>query len=307
MQRIGLLVLSVLMAFAVQVEAGSPRVVVSLAPLQALAEAVMQGVAEPVVLLPGGASPHSYALKPSQMRELQQADLVFWIGPALETFLARPLATLPANVQVVPLAELPGLRRLPIRSGGVWATDGEDTAHGHDHDQAGAFDPHLWLGPSRGVLLAGEICRRLSAVDPQHAERYRANLRKLTGQVAALRTRLESQLAPLRGRPYLVFHDAYRYFEEEFGLQPLGAVSISPERAPGARRLRELQEQIRAQRVQCLFREPQFPPRLVEVLTAGTGARTGVLDPLGAELAPGADAYLRLLQGLADGLRDCLN
>lgn len=306
MKQIQLLALVLLIFLSVRPAAAAvPRVVVSLEPLQTLADTVMDGVGTSTVLLPGGASPHSYALKPSQMLALERADLVFWIGPGLETFLARPLASLPARVQVVALAELPGLQLLPVRRGGAWETGHAEAAEEHDH-HAGSFDQHIWLSTARARLLAGEICRRLSQLDAGHAPRYRANLERLSRQLTTLHNQLEKQLAPFRQRPYLVFHDAYHYFEDEFGLHPVGAVSISPKRPPGARRLRELQAEIKQRQVRCIFREPQFPPRLVGMLTAGTDVRTGVLDPLGSQLPKGAEGYLTLMRQLGDNLQACL-
>lgn len=286
-----------------------PRVVASIAPAHALVAGVMEGVGEPVLLVEGVASPHSYALRPSEAVALHAADLVFWVGPAMETFLVRPLGTLGDGARVVALAETPGVERLPLRTGGLW--DGDD-GHAHTghadtgHEGVPTYNPHVWLDPHNARAMVRAIAAALADVDAAHAARYAANAKRLQAALAALDTRLEAMLAPVRTAPFLVFHDAYRYLEHRYGLNAVGAVTVSPEQPPGARRIATLRERLRNSGAVCLFAEPQFEPRLVRTLVEGTDVRVSTLDPLGASLQPGPGLYETLMLDLARSLTDCL-
>ncbi len=281
----------------------APQVVVSIKPLAGLVEGVMDGVGRPQLLLPGGSSPHSYALRPSQMRALYGADLLVWVGPELESFLAKPLAGKELAAKALQFNQLPGIRLLAGREGGAWGEDEHAAAHEHQHQ---GTDPHLWLDPANARLLVKALSTRLIEIDPQNAESYRANALTEEQRLLDLQHRLREQLKPLQSFPYLVFHDAYQYFEQAFDLHPLGALAIHPERTPGARRIREMRRQIQERGARCVFSEPQFEPRLVTALTEGTTARHAELDPIGAKLPDGPDSYVMLLQAMADSLQACL-
>ncbi|MEQ9329948.1 zinc ABC transporter substrate-binding protein [Thalassobaculum sp.] len=290
-----------------------PRVVASIAPIGSLAAAVMRDVGAPTVLLPAGASPHAYALRPSEARALASADLVLWVGEALEAFLEEPLETLAPKGTVVELMETDGLVLLPTRTGGVWeAGHGEHDHGGHkEHGKAeasdhGNIDAHLWLDPRNASVIVERIATALAERDPDRAATYRANAQAAKAALAALDRELAVALAPLRDRPYVVFHDAYQYLETRYGLKPLGAVTIAAERAPGAKRLARLREEIRERGAVCAFREPQFAPRVLDSLGADTGIRIGVLDPLGAGTGSSPDDYPRLMRALATGIVACL-
>jgi zinc transport system substrate-binding protein len=324
--------------------AAPPEVVASIKPVHSLVAAVMQGVGAPALIVQGAGSEHTYSLRPSEAQALQQADLVFWIGPAMEVWLAKALDSLPADARVVALADTPGLALLPTRAGGMWephehgdeahadehehaeehaheadhaaAAGHADEAHAeheeeehaeaeHDHEH-GAIDLHIWLDPANAVVLVDAIAAELAAVDPANAARYEDNAAAARAGLASLQAELADRLAGIADRPYIVFHDAYQYFEARFGLQPAGAITIGPERRPGAKRLQQIHERLRALDAACVFAEPQFEPTLVKTVTEGTAARTGVLDPLGAELAPGPEQYGQLLHQLADSLTGCL-
>jgi len=256
----------------------------------------MAGVGEPGLLIQGAQSEHSYALKPSDAGKIGRAGIVFEIGPDLETYLARPLATL-AHGEIVALEHVPGVHLLVARKGGLWDDAQADEAPN---------DPHLWLDPQNAVAMTGAIVAALSKADPAHAALYAANGRKETQCLRALENDLRAALAPLRGRRYLVFHDAYQYFERRFALRSLGAVTVAPDRPVGPRRVSDLRDAIRTQGIVCVFREPQFPPALMQTLVEGSRARIGTLDPLGAELKPGPLLYPALLKNLAVSLSACL-
>lgn len=339
--------------------AEAPRVVATISPVHALTAGVMAGVGEPHLLVPAGQSPHTYALRPSDARALQQADIVFHIGEQLETFLQQPLRTLAGSAQLVTLMAQPGLLLLPARRGGTWeahthdhdhahdAVHGDAQAHGHDHDHdhdhehaaehghahghhdehehghehehgygdsaraepdghGAPLDPHIWLHPANARVLVEAIAAALSVHDPAHAATYQANAEALAQRLAALEQELDEMLAPVRDRPFLVFHDGYQYFERAFGLRAAGSITVGPEQQPGAQRLRAIRDKIVALGAVCVFREPQFPPSLVETVVDGTDARIGELDPLGGASGTGAEPYFTLLRTLAGNLRACL-
>lgn len=282
--------------------ANVPGVVVSIAPIHSLVVGVMEGVGEPTLLVANDSSPHQYMLKPSQMVSLQRADLVVWVGKGVESFLPRVLDSLWADVQVMELMKLPGMTLLPAREGGIWE---QHTAH-QLHEDHGETDGHLWLDPHNARVIVDALVIGLGDLDPAHAERYRANGERLQQRLDALDRELRGQLAPWRDVPYLVFHDAYQYFERRYGLNPVGAIMIDPERKPGARRLSEIRNRIQSRQVRCVFSEPQFPDKLLRVVTEGTGIRSAALDPMGTNLTPGDELYFRLMRQLGQRLADCL-
>lgn len=291
--------------------AAAPEVVVSIKPLHSLAASVMQGVAEPRLLVSGGASPHLYQMRPSEARMLRRADLVVWIGPGLESFLTRPVATLGAGAIVLTLHEEPGLRLLPNREGGIFEHGAqsevhadEHADHGHDH---GEFDMHLWLDPGNARRIAGVISDALVRIDPANAGTYRRNAEAVQARIHALAAALRAHLAPLGDRAFIVFHDGYRYFEEAFGLEAAGAVAVDPARPPGARRLAELRATLAARNVSCVFTEPQFEPDLVRTVVEGTGVRTASLDPIGLAALSGPDAWFEIMRDLGAAFERCLS
>lgn len=293
--------LSLLLLSSAASTAEPPRVVASLPPLHGLAAAVLDGIAEPELLVRSGGSEHAYAVKPSDARALGSADLVIWIGPGLESFLAKPMATLARPGAVLTIAELPGITLLPRRAGEGWGDHGREEA-----DEHGPLDLHLWLDPENAIAMLAAIADRLAAIDPARAAGYRSNAELAAARIRRIDAELAENLASVRGLPFLVFHDAYQYFERRYGLSAAGAVAVDPERPPGARHLAELRAHARESGARCIFAEPQFRPDLVETLREGTDLRAGVLDPLGADLPVGPGHYEALMRELGDGLRQCL-
>jgi zinc transport system substrate-binding protein len=306
------------LALAFPVRAEAPRVVVSIPPLHSLVAGVMEGVATPDLLVKGGASPHTYSLKPSDARALAEAELVFWIGESLEAFLVKPLASLARKAKVVELIEAPDLRRLPYRRGGSWKHrddrehDHADPKNGkkpaptgdaHDH---GDTDAHIWLSPANARVLTAAIVAALVEADPANAARYRENGERLNTRLAALEVEMRTALAPVKDRPFVVFHDAYQYLEDAFGLNAIGAVAVAPEKPPGPRGIAALRGRIKATRARCVFREPQFPAKLAETVAEGTGARIAILDPEGIVGMPGTNLYFDLMRANVRALAACL-
>ena len=303
-------------AGVVPVWAEPPKVVASIAPVHSLVSGVMKGLGTPKLLLKGGASPHTYALRPSDAKALQSAHLVFWIGEDLERFLIKPLKTLGRKARKVALIEAEGGKVLNIRKGGVW--NKHDDGHGHEHGKSesteshgkrqehGDHDPHIWLDPRNAKAMVAAIVTALIKADRGNAATYRANGARLNRRLDALDRETTAVLAPVRRVPFVVFHDAYQYFERRYGLAAAGSLTLDPGRTPGARRLSEIRKTIRARHARCVFAEPQFQPGLVATTIEGTGARAATLDPLGARITPSENAYFTLMRRLSASLTACL-
>ncbi|WGJ08119.1 zinc ABC transporter substrate-binding protein ZnuA [Brucella intermedia] len=324
-----LLLASAFLAGATNISLAAERegVVVSIKPLHSIVSAVMQGVGEPKLIVQGAGSEHVYSLKPSDAEAIEHAKVIFWAGPSMETFLDKPIDTLGEGAKVIALGDAEGLTRLKFREGGPFEAhdhghEGHDHAHddkkhdhaaeaseaGHDHDHGhGEYDLHFWLDPQNGKVLAADIAKTLGASDPEHAAQYENNARDYGEKIDALTREIASELEPVKDKPFIVFHDAYQYFENRFGVKAVGSITVSPEKAPGAARIKEIHDKIKSLGATCVFSEPQFEPKLVKTVIDGTEARTGILDPLGAELKDGPDLYPQLIRNLADSLKTCLS
>lgn len=341
---LGAVGLSVLAALPAAAEV---KVTATIKPIHALVSQVMEGVGTPALLVKGAASPHTYALKPSDARELNNANVVFRVSEAVEPFTRKITASLPDTVRVVTLADAPGIDWLTIRTGDSFeahdhgADEAHDHSHDHDHDHdkhdhgdhshvdhshdahdhAGHADEpagdktyadhknrdgHVWLDPENARKMVAEIARTLAEADPANAETYKANAAKSDAAIVALSADIARELEPVKSKPFVVFHDAYQYFERRFGLAALGSITLNPEAKPSAKRLTEIRKKLGALSASCVFSEPQFQPKLVAAVTEGTSARAGTLDPEGALVEPGPQAYDTLLRNLATGLKTCL-
>jgi zinc transport system substrate-binding protein len=306
--RTALIALLGSLIFSGTVLAADPiKVVTSIKPVHSLVAGVMQGVAEPALLVKGAASPHSFNLRPSDARTLNQADLVFWVGEDLETFLTKPIQSLAGKAHAVPLMEESNLTLLPTREGGAWEKHEDEHAHeaGHEHEH-GTHDAHVWLDVDNARKLVATIAKELSEHDAANAARYATNAAALTERLTALDTELRTTLAPVKDRPFVVFHDAYHYLEERYGLNAVGAITVSPDQRPSAQRLSQLRAKISSLDAACVFAEPQFEPTLVATVVERTPAMRGTLDPLGASLDDGPELYFTLMRGMAASLVSCL-
>ena len=357
-------------------------IITTIKPLHSLVSAVLGDSGEAQLLVQGKASPHGYQLKPSQVRDLQKAALVFYIAPDLEDFLPSTLASLPADVRAVSLIENDQLQLWPYRLDGAWAAghEGHDHGHGHDdhddhdehhedehdehghdkhahddhahdehddhhedkhdehddhheddhddhdkhdehghdehghddHDEHGhddhasQADPHIWLSPSNAKVMASAIAAHLSAAFPEHRAAYQANLASLHQSLDQLDAELRQKFSAVSGRNYLVFHDAYQYLEQEYQLGAVGAISLDPEQVSSPARLRAARANLADKQISCVFSEPQFPSRAIQTVISGTDTQIGELDPLGADLTPGANLYFQLLHNMADNIVACL-
>lgn len=278
------------------------KVLTSIKPLQLIAAAVQDGAGVPEVLLPPGASPHNYALRPSDVRRVQSADLLYWIGPDMEGFLPRVLKgrTLPS----VAVQDLPGLK---LRHFGEDNHAHAEEADEHDHDhRPGSLDAHLWLSPVNARVIAAKIAADLSAIDPANAGRYQSNLKAFDERLDALDLRLKARLAVVEGKPYFVFHEAFDYFEDAYGLKHAGVFSVAAEVQPGAQHVAAMRARLQAVGKTCVFSEPPLRPRLAETLVAGLPVKLAELDALGGYTPATAQGYEQVLEKLGNDLAGCL-
>ena len=290
---------SLFIAGAAQAEV---KVLTSIKPLQLIAAAVQDGVAAPEVLLPPGASPHNYALRPSDVRRVQSVDLLYWIGPDMETFLPRVLKG--RSLPTVAVQDLPGMK---LRRFGEDSHSHADDADEHDHDhRPGSVDAHLWLSTVNARVIATRMATDLSAADPANATKYQSNVRAFIGRLDALDARLKTRLAAVGDKPYFVFHEAFDYFEEAYGLKHAGVFSVAAEVQPGAQHVAAMRTRLQEVGKTCVFSEPPLRPRLAETLVAGLPVKLAELDALGGYTPPTAQGYEQVLEKLGNDLAGCL-
>jgi zinc transport system substrate-binding protein len=281
------------------------RVLTSIQPLQLIAAAVQDGVGKPEVLLPPGASPHHYALRPSDVRRVADVDLLYWIGPDMEGFLPRVL-----NGRSKPSVAVQGLAGMHLRHFGEDSHSHEehaDDADEHDHDhRPGSLDAHLWLSTVNARVIAARMSADLAAADPANAARYQSNLKAFEQRLDALDQRLKTRLTGVADKPFFVFHEAFDYFESAYGLKHTGVFSVAAEVQPGAQHVAAMRKRLQEAGKTCVFSEPPLRPRLAETLTAGLPVKLEELDALGGTLPVTAQGYEQLLENLGNGLAGCL-
>jgi len=306
---IALALLSVLSARTAQ--AGGPRVTTDIPPVHSLVAQVMDGVGTPDLLLPPGASPHHYSMKPSEAVALARSRVIFQVGGGLTPCLGGAIATLAPDAISIRLIDTPGTIRLAYRDTKDFAnhahddgTGNESAHHGHG---TGVMDTHAWLDPVNARVWLDTIAMELARADPDNAPRYRRNAAVAKAGIDTLMAEVTKRLTPVMGRRFVVFHDAFHYFEERFGIEATAAIAVGDAAAPGPARIEMVLAQVASLNVACVFTEPQFDAKLVTAVTEGTGTRIGVLDPLGAGLAPGKGLYAKLIMDLAVNLADCLD
>lgn len=276
--------------------ASPPKVVASILPIHGLVAGVMAGLGAPRLLIKGSASPHQYALRPSETRALARADVVFWVGPGLESNLKKSIRSLAAKASIVALSELPGLGILPARGAPEFKGEAE----------GGVPDPHIWLDPLNAMVMVDGIARALAGGDPANGVRYRANAKDLRRRIEALAGELTALLGPVKERPYLIYHDAFQYFERRFAMAAIGAVTPSQEGRPGPRRLQRLRALVRQHRVRCIFTEARVAAPLIAILGEDAILTRAILDPMGARVAPGPDHYVTMMRASARAMVRCL-
>ena len=297
------------------------KVVASIKPIHSLASYLMDGIAKPDLIVDGYASPHGFAMKPSHAKMLQNADLIFWVGEDLESFLEKPLSSIAKKAEKIELIEIKGLQVLKFRERNIFDEHGHDD-HGHDDDHGkkeddhddhghddhdghahGEFDPHIWLDPINTKAMLNEMVEHLIENDPKNEAKYKSNLAKALQEIDKLTIDVMTDLS--RSVSSIVFHDAYQYFEERFNVKVLGAFTVNTDVMPGAEQLAEIREIIEHDKVACVFSEPQFNPDIISAVAKDMKIKTGVLDPLGATLDPGKDLYFNLIRNMSASFKDC--
>ncbi len=309
------------------------KVVTSIKPIHSLASYVMDGVGKPDVIVDGYNSPHGFSLKPSHAKMLENADLVIWIGEDLETFLEKPLNTIAKKAKNIEVMDLKGIKKLEFREKNIF--EGHDDhghdehkdehkEHGHDehkdehkehgHDEHkekdaheghhhGEHDPHVWLDPMNAKIIIKEITKQLVQLDSKNSAAYKANSKKALADIDKLTKAIKKDLN--KDLRFVVFHDAYQYFENRFNIKVLGALTVNTDVMPGAEQLSEIREVIEHEKVNCIFSEPQFNPSIIKSIAKDTKVKTGILDPLGAKLDKGKNLYFDLLNDMASSFKGC--
>ena len=320
------------------------KVVTSIKPIHSLASYLMEGVGSPDLIVDGYASPHGFALKPSHAKMLQEADLIFWVGEGLENFLEKPLKSIAKKAEKIELLEIKGLKKLKFREKNIFDEhddhgheeeghdeDGHDDHgqeeghddHGHDEDghddhgheeeghddhgheghAHGEYDPHIWLDPANAKTILNEMVEHLIENDEKNASIYKSNLDKALKDIDKLISDVNSELN--QNISFIVFHDAYQYFENRFNVKVLGAFTVNTDVMPGAEQLSEIREIIEHDKVGCIFSEPQFNPDIINAVAKDMDIKTGVLDPLGATLDPGKGLYFKLIKNMSNSFKGC--
>ena len=312
-------ILSILSFLTIFVPANAEiKVVATIKPIHSLASYLMDGVGKPDLIVDGYASPHGFALKPSHAKMIQNADIIFWVGEDIENFLEKPLKTIAKKAEKIELMEIKDLTKLKFRERNIFEEhdhghkeddhdddhkkEGHDE-HGHEGHAHGEYDPHIWLDPMNAKVILSEMAEHLIENDPKNEAKYKANLKKAHKDLDKLTKKVKSELN--KDFKSIVFHDAYQYFEERFGINILGAFTVNTDVMPGAEQLAEIREVIEHDKVSCIFSEPQFNPDIIKAVAKDTNVATGVIDPLGATLNPGKDLYFDLISNMSKSFKGC--
>ena len=286
------------------------KVVASIKPIHSLASYLMDGVKKPDLIVDGYASPHGFAMKPSHAKMLQEADLIFWVGEDIESFLVKPLGSIAKKAEKIELMEIKGIKKLKFRERNIFdghddhghKEDGHDD-HGHEGHAHGEFDPHIWLDPLNAKKILKEMAKHLIKNDQANESIYKENLKKANKDLDKLVKQVKSELN--KDFKSIVFHDAYQYFEKRFKVNVLGAFTVNTDVLPGAEQLSEIREIIEHEKVTCVFSEPQFNPDIINAVAKDMNINTGVIDPLGATLNPGKDLYFNLIKNMSKSFQGC--
>ena len=306
------LILSILSLFTIFSPAKADiKVVASIKPIHSLVSYVMDGVGKPSIIVDGSNSPHNFNLKPSNAKDIENADIIFWVGEDIESFLEKPLKSISKKAKVIEMMDIKGINKLKFRERNIFEEHEGHDDHGHgkkekhdDHGHAhGEYDPHIWLDPHNAEIMIEEIAKQLSAMDPQNAATYKKNSNNAIEDIEKLIKDTKKEMK--KGISYIVFHDAYQYFEKEFNVSALGALTLNTDVAPGAKQISEIREIIEHDNVKCLFSEPQFNPDIIKSIAKGTKVKIGVLDPLGANLNNGKELYFKLIKDISSSLKKC--
>mgnify|MGYP001131854858 FL=1 len=306
-------------------------VVSTIQPINSLVNAVIGNTGKTISLIPAKASPHEYKLKPSDTKKLQNANIIFFVSDHLETSVTRVFKNLPKNIKIINLMEDAGIKHLAIRDNEAWERHDHHHRHGdhddydkhvkkdddHDHDKHSKKhddhddhekedDVHIWLSPDNAVKIIKKINKELSLFFPENAKTYNQNANQMIKKINQLKVELKKELLGIKDEPFIVFHDAYQYFETSFDLNAVGSVALEGDIASSPKQISFIKDKIVKLKASCVFQEPQFDSKLVKIVVEGTNAQIGTLDPLGVNIKSGENFYLQLLKNMAKSLKDCL-
>ncbi|MDB6096136.1 MAG: hypothetical protein JWM09_414 [Francisellaceae bacterium] len=295
--------LIVLLLFTCPCIAKPLQIVTTIKPIHSLVSSLVYPIHKPVLLLKGNVSPHYYHLKPSDIRLIDEADIFIWIGPSLESFLINSLHSVSPD-KLIQLDKTPKLKILSPRNFEDWENLDEDQ-HEHNHEHHHAIDPHFWLDPINAKLIVDYLAKEFKLADPDNAYVYTKNAENLKAKLDDLNKEIKNNLIPFRQSKFIVFHDAYQYFEKRYHLQTLGSIVLHPEIPPSAKHLKTLQEKIKKSHTTCVFTEPQFQPKIIDSLIKDLPLNKGMLDPIGAHTHEGEKAYFELMRELTNDFKAC--
>ncbi|MDC3410010.1 zinc ABC transporter substrate-binding protein [Alphaproteobacteria bacterium] len=281
-------------------------VVTTIQPINSLVSAVIGNTGKTISLIPAEVSPHEYKLKPSDTKKLQNANIIFFVSDHLESSVTKVFENLPKNIKIINLMEDAGIKHLAIRDNEAWERHDHHHGHGDHDDHEKEDDVHIWLSPDNAVKIIKKINKELSLYFPENAETYDKNANQMIKEINQLKVELKKELSGIKDKPYIVFHDAYQYFETSFGLNAAGSVALEGDIASSPKQISIIKDKIVKLKASCVFQEPQFDSKLVKIVVEGTNAQIGTLDPLGVNIKSGENFYLQLLKNMAKSLKDCL-
>tara|TARA_B100002051_G_scaffold239639_1_gene243000 strand:- start:236 stop:1156 length:921 start_codon:yes stop_codon:yes gene_type:complete len=291
-----------LLNFTLVANSNEKKIITTIKPIHSILLNIVDSDVE--LLLNNNSSPHDFKLKPSDMKKITDSDVLIYIDESIESFIERPVNALGEDTKIIKILGNADLSLLPIREGGVWEEEDHGDHHEHNH---GAYDAHIWLGTKNVIKLTKFFVKELSKISPDKKNIYKANAKEFIKKVSKTNKDLSAKLDSVNNEPYIVFHDAYQYFEADYSLNSVGSISLNPDISPTPNRIQEIKSKIEKDNVVCLFREPQFPSRIVQTVIQETNAKEGELDPLGFDLTPGKNLYFELVTNLSKNLRECLS
>ena len=312
------IIISTLMFSIITYANADIKVVTSIKPIHSITSYIMDGVGSPDLLVDGYNSPHNFQLKPSHAKMLQNADLVIFVGEGIEEFLEKPLESIAKDAKKFALLEQSGFKKLKFREKNIFEEHDDHDDHDkkakkkddhddHGHDDHGhghgEYDPHIWLDPINAKSMIKKITKLLSKMDKENSSTYKSNSKKAIKEIDMMVKEIKSEMN--KDLKFVVFHDAYQYFENRFDISVLGALTVNTDVLPGAEQLSEIREVIEHENVNCIFSEPQFNPDIINAIAMDTNFKTGVLDPLGATLEPGKDLYFDLIRNISKSFKGC--
>ena len=319
-------------------------VISTIQPINSLVSAIIGNTGKSITIIPSEQSPHDFKLKPSDVKVLQNGNIIFYVSNHLESSITKVLKNLPKNIKLINLMEESGVNHLAIRDNDAWERHDH---HGHDdhdvhdkhgkkhddhddhdkhgkkhddhddHDKHGKKhddhddhekedDVHVWLSPDNAIKIVQKVNKVLSLYFPENSKIYNDNTTKFIDKIRNLKMELVKELSPIKNKPYIVFHDAYQYFEKTFELNAVGSVALEGDIASSPKQISIIKDKIVKSKASCVFQEPQFDSKLVKIVVEGTDAKIGTLDPLGVNISENKDFYLQLLTNMTKSLKECL-